>query len=146
MTIWTQDFVLLVSFVLLLAMFMWAKKLPSVEGFDKFLVSLNSRGGNIILLAAASIYFFVHSIKIFYYLLAASTDGHIAQDNAFALMGLQFATSSAFGGAFGALLKTMTGESSKSRSADAPDVATVVTTSTSTTLPPKGEINAPTQP
>ena len=90
-------------------------RLPSVQGFHSFLNSLNSRGGNIMLLFGAGMYFFARSMRVFYYLFEATRQGFIAQDNAFALMGLQFATSTAFGGAFGALLKTMTGETDSQR-------------------------------
>ena len=96
-------------------------RLPSVQNFHSFLNSLNSRGGNILILFGAGMYFFAHSMRVFYYLFEATRQGFIAQDNAFALMGLQFATSTAFGGAFGALLKTMTGETdSQRRNTDQP--------------------------
>ena len=96
----------------------WYGKLPHLQSIIDLITAANSRGGNILILSVASIYFFSHSIRLFYLLMDYSKDGKIGQDNAFALMGLQFATSTAFGGAFGALLKTMTGENSKSRAAD----------------------------
>lgn len=94
------------------------RKLPSAESIQDLLAALNSRGGNILILSCFSGYFFHHSLVMFYSLLGMVKEGALTQDNAFALMGLQFVTSTAFGGFSGALLKTMTGESSKARTSD----------------------------
>lgn len=102
----------------ILAVMQWNNKLPAPAAFHEFCDVLNGRGGNILILAVLSMYFFIQSMRLFYNLMDLSKGGFIQQDNAFALMGLQFATASAFGGAFGALLKTMTGDSSRSRTAD----------------------------
>jgi len=102
------------------AVMQWYDKLPSPHTIQDLFTVLNSRSGNIVMLAVASVYFFTQSLRLFYVLMDYSRDGKIGQDNAFALMALQFVTSTAFGGAFGALLKTMTGESSKSRITDTP--------------------------
>lgn len=105
-------------FVILYTVMKWNDKLPSTEAIQEFTATLNSRGGNILILTAGSIYFFRHAIYLFYKLLDLVQGGQLTPDNAYALMSLQFVTSTAFGGAFGALLKTMTGESSKARSTD----------------------------
>jgi hypothetical protein len=129
-----------VFLIIWLTFMLWYKLLPSINSFQTFADVINSRGGNIVLLSSMALYFFYHSIRIFYLLIDLSKPispegkAYIAQDNAFALMGLQFVTSSAFGGAFGALLKTMTGESSKSRGSDTP--GTTVTATSTTVLPP----------
>jgi len=93
-------------------------RMPKVKSVTDLVHAINSRGGNIVVLSASSVYFFSHSIRLFYFLLDMSKDGKIGQDNAFALMALQFVTSTAFGGSFGALLKTMTGDSSRGRISD----------------------------
>jgi hypothetical protein len=105
-------------FTLLWAVMQWHGKLPSTQSIQEFTAVLNSRGGNILVLIIASLYFFRYSMYIFLHLLNMVKDKTITQDNAFALMAIQFITTSAFGGAMGALLKTMTGESTKARSTD----------------------------
>lgn len=104
--------------LLLWAFMQYHDKLPSVESIGKMVAIINSRGGNIAVLAGGSIYFFKYSMYLFFMLLGMVKDKTITQDNAFALMAIQFITTSAFGGAMGALLKTMTGESSSQRASD----------------------------
>ena len=121
-------------------LFMWYQgKLPSTGQIQDFATIMNSRGGNIIILMIASVYFF-HRAEVMYYnvveMIRANT---IASDNGIALNGLTFDTG-AFGSAFGALLKTM--------SPDAPspaNSATTGTTSTTTTLtkPPTPSTEVP---
>jgi hypothetical protein len=98
----------------------WHGKLPSTKSIGEFTNVLNSRGGNILILTVAAYYFFRYSMYLFSDLLRMVREKTISEDNAFALMAIQFVTTSAFGGAMGALLKTMTGESAKSRTDDFP--------------------------
>jgi hypothetical protein len=107
-------------FVILWALMQWYKKLPSPDSIQKFVAVINSRGGNIVILTCSSIYFFRYSMYLFMNLLEMVKNKTISEDNAFALMAIQFITTSAFGGSMGALLKTMTGESSTARSTDGP--------------------------
>lgn len=93
-------------------------KMPAVHSWHQFLESFNSRGGNILILGGLSMFFFVQSMRLFYQVIDMAKAGVIKQDNAFILMALQFTTSSAFGGAFGAMLKTMTSDSGVSRKTD----------------------------
>jgi type IV secretory pathway VirB6-like protein len=108
----------IVFFVLLWAFMQWHQKMPSTTSIQEFVAVVNSRGGNILVLAAASVYFFKYSMYVFMHLLSMVRDKSISESNAFGLMAIQYVTTSAFGGAMGALLKTMTGESSKARSSD----------------------------
>jgi hypothetical protein len=118
----------------------WNDKLPSTKSIQHFVSIINSRGGNIVILTIASVYFFRYSMYIFMDLLNMVKDKTISEDNAFALMAIQFVTTSAFGGSMGALLKTMTGESSTARSTDsvvdAPGTKITSNTSISGTVPP----------
>jgi hypothetical protein len=107
-------------FVLLWAWMQWNKKLPPTDSIQKFVAIINSRGGNIVILTVASVYFFRYSMYLFMHLLEMVQAKTITEDNAFGLMAIQFVTTSAFGGAMGALLKTMTGESSTARATDSP--------------------------
>lgn len=130
----------IVFFFLAWAIMQWNDKLPSTKSIQHFVSIINSRGGNIIILAASSVYFFKYSMYIFMDLLTMVKDKTISEDNAFALMAIQFVTTSAFGGSMGALLKTMTGESSTARSTDnvidAPGTKITSTNTISGTVPP----------
>jgi hypothetical protein len=114
------DTAVALAIILVIALFQWYGKLPPMQDLRDLADMLNSRGGNIIILTIFSGLFFVQSMRLFYQLLDMVKNQTLSQDNSFALMGLQFATSSAFGMAFGSLLKTMTGESSKVRASDPP--------------------------
>lgn len=105
-------------FVMLWCLMQWHEKLPSTKSIQHFISIINSRGGNIAVLFGLSVYFFKWSMYIFFDLLSKISNGKIDASNAIALMAIQFATSSAFGGSMGAMLKTMTGESSATRSTD----------------------------
>lgn len=123
-------------FVTYLLVGSWMKKLPSTSSIGEFITILNSRGGNILVLAVMSLYFFRQAMILFYAMLAQIQAGTLKENNALALMAVQFVTSSAFGGAMGALLKTMTGESSASRSVDRrPNVGPPPATNGSLTSP-----------
>src|ERR1017187_8225960 len=114
----------------------WHGKWPSVRAWGDFVAILNSRGGNILVLVLAAVYFFRYSMILFWELLRMVSNKTVTPDNAFAMMAIQFVTTGAFGGAMGALLKTMTGESSKARSSDsldAPPNGTSTTHSTTST-------------
>lgn len=100
----------ILALILLLLLMQWKNKLPSSDSVNKFFGALDSRGGNILILGSFSFYFFRHAIYLFYNLFSLERGGYIKQDDAFALMSLQFVTATAFGGAFGAMLKTMTGD------------------------------------
>lgn len=84
-------------------------KLPKLDSIKSLIAVMDSKGGNISVLVVMSIFFFWSGMKMFYVLLSMMQAKTLTADNAFALMGLQFVTGTAFGGAFGALLKTMTG-------------------------------------
>lgn len=122
------------SAIFLAIMFMWYKgRMPSTGQLQDLTTILNSRGGNILILIIASVYFF-HRAEIMYYAVVEMIKaGTIGSDNGIALNGLTFDTG-AFGSAFGALLKTM--------SPDAPSPA--ASTSSSTTTTSKTETHPPT--
>lgn len=105
-------------FTILWVVMQWHGKMPAADSIQKFVSVINSRGGNIIVLLGASIYFFKYSMYLFFDLITKIGNKTITPDNAIALMAIQFITTSAFGGAMGALLKTMTGESSTARKGD----------------------------
>lgn len=121
--------------VFLAFMFMWYKgKLPTTGELQDLTTILNSRGGNILILAIASVYFF-HRAEIMYYAVVEMIKaGTIGADNGIALNGLTFDTG-AFGSAFGALLKTMSPDAPSPLSSASS--ATVTTTKTTTHPPDK---------
>jgi hypothetical protein len=98
-------------FMLLLAlMFIYLTKRFTPREIRELVGIINTKGGNILLLAVMSLIFFISSMTFFYYTLSLIVAKQIAPDNAVLLMGVQFATSSAFGGSFGALVAILSGE------------------------------------
>jgi len=101
-----------------LIMLLWslmqrAGKMPSARGWHVFLDSFNTRGGNIVILTLLTLFFYRTSLIFLYQMF----DRAVAQDNSFALMGFQ-ATTAAWGGTMGALMKTMTSDSGQRRATD----------------------------
>lgn len=94
----------------------WFGKFPSSAEFTHWLDALNTRGGNILILFIGTLLGTSATMRLFYYIIQLSVDGKVMQDNAFALMGLTFLSGTITGGFLGALLKTMTGESTPSKS------------------------------
>jgi len=97
---------------------LYTKRQPEVSSMREFVGLLNSRGGVILVLMGLAVYFFRTGIELFYFILSQLRDGKLTEQNAIALMALQFVTGTAFGGAFGALLSVMTGGDSRSRAVD----------------------------
>ena len=85
-------------------------KLPAVESIRRLMSALDDRGGNIAVLVALTVWFFAQAIYMFYFAINMIGANKIDGKDAVLLMGLQFVTGVAFGGSFGALLKTLNGQ------------------------------------
>jgi hypothetical protein len=105
-------FVLLGVF-LTLGIVVWRKAWPDAQVIHDAIEMLNSKGGIILLLWLTSMMFFGAGIEMVYWGVNKMIEGKLTTDNALILSSFNFITGSAFGGAFGALLKTMTGEEPK---------------------------------
>jgi hypothetical protein len=104
---WPHALILgLLTLIYLLLTF--ANKLPSMASFKDFADTINSAGGHIIILTLFSAWFFVAAMRFFFHILAMPGDT-ITKENALVMIGVTFVTGTAFGGAWGALLKTMSG-------------------------------------
>lgn len=114
------NWIAIVLIIVLLAILQFAKRLPSREGAIDMIGALNSRGGNILVLAGLSIWFFQVGMKFMYYLIEMVSAKKLDDSNSLAMLGIQWITGAAFGGAFGALLKTMTGDNTMSIKALSP--------------------------
>jgi hypothetical protein len=98
--------------VLVLAVYLilvLTKTAPTIEVVRQFADIISDRGGVIIVLAIISMFFFEQSMRLFYVLIDLISTKQIDVQNGIALMAVQFASNSAFGMAFGAMLKTMNG-------------------------------------
>jgi hypothetical protein len=93
--------------------FWWFGKLPSPHQISEILELVNTRGGNICLLLGGTLVGAGASLRLFYYIIQLSVDGKIQQDNVFSIMSLTFITGTITGNFMGALLKTMTGDTTK---------------------------------
>lgn len=120
---------LIFSCVAFLAIFalVWSKRLPSIQGLIDCANVLNTKGGNLLLLAMMSGWFFWEALKLNYHLIYMVSNHQITADNAIALQGITFVTGTAFGGAFGAFLKGMSGEALTSTSASSVETKQTVT-------------------
>ena len=98
--------------VLILAYMLAAKLkvLPTVQGFQEFVSTFNTKAGNIFILGAMSLLFFETAVHMTYWCLDRLSEGKLTVDNAVMMLGLTFVTGSCFGGSFGAMLKVMSGE------------------------------------
>jgi hypothetical protein len=121
-------------FALLVFALIWGKRMPSIQGLIDCANILNSKGGNLLLLALMSAGFFWSAVHFAYYLIELMVNKTLTADNAIALSTFNFVTGTAFGGAFGALLKGMSGEAVTSTGAST--VQTDTTTTKKVTTPP----------
>lgn len=124
--------IMLFSVLLVIALFIWYKRYPPMEDLASLSNVVNSRGGNILVLVVLSLLFFQIGMKFMYYLIDLMVNNKLGPDNAMAMLGVQFCTGTAFGAAFGALLKTMTGEEVKQ-----PNITTTVETKVSSGKSPE---------
>jgi hypothetical protein len=103
----------LVLVFLLISFAMWRNMIPSLASLHDMVDMLNTKGGNIALLAIMALVFFKATMHLAYVILDQIEAKTLREDNAIALMALQFCTTGAFGGAMGAMLTMMTGEPGK---------------------------------
>lgn len=114
--------VLLVAVVtVLFFIFMWYRRLPTIETIKELSLVLNSKGGNLMILSLFSLFFFVSGMRYLYFTINLVQTKQITPDNALLLLGANFVTGTAFGGSFGALLKTMTGDGVTLNGVNKPD-------------------------
>ncbi len=83
-------------------------KLPTMASFKDFADTINSAGGHIIILSIFSGWFFISAMRFFFHSLSLP-DEVITKHDALVMNAVSFLTGSAFGGAWGALIKTMSG-------------------------------------
>jgi hypothetical protein len=105
------DVLLVILFFVAIVALALAKKLPTVQGFSDFVHVLNTPGGLILVLGIMTMVFFEAAIRMFYHCIYLVTQGKLDEKSAVLMMGIQFVTGAAFGGAAGVLYKTMDGSS-----------------------------------
>jgi hypothetical protein len=116
---WTKTDWIVVSVLLGVWLFLlMTRRAPEIGVIRDFVNIVNSRGGNIVVLGLFSAYFFQATMRLFYYAFELLQAGQLKDNNAILLMALQFCTTSAFAGSFGAMLKTMTGSDMMQRITD----------------------------
>jgi hypothetical protein len=96
---------LLVLLVYLVLVF--TKNAPPIDSIRHFADIMADRGGVILILTVMSLFFFEQSMRLFYVVIDLVSTKQLESQNAIALMAIQFASNSAFGMSFGALLTTM---------------------------------------
>jgi hypothetical protein len=109
---------MLLGVFIALGIVVWRKAWPSAEVTRDLVALLNTKGGIILLLWITSLIFFAVGMKMVYWGVNRMLEGKLSTDNALILSAFNWITGSAFGGAFGALLKTMVGEDSVKHSTE----------------------------
>jgi hypothetical protein len=130
----------------------------NVGAIQELVTVLNTKGGIILILGVMSLLFFAVTIWLIFTIIQDLKAGTLREDNAIALLGIQFCMNSAFSLCLGAMLKTMTGEAppntsttSSVSSSTTPhpvtgEVAQNTATTSSTIIPPKVEAVDPNAP
>jgi hypothetical protein len=95
---------------LLLAYILWRYGMPSLEEWETLVRLLNTKGGIILLLWITSLIFFAVGMRMVYWGVNMMLDNKLSSDNALILSAFNWITGAAFGGAFSAMIKTMTGD------------------------------------
>jgi hypothetical protein len=106
--------------MIVLGIMQWHGKLPSSRAVQDIAATVNSKGGNILVLTFLSLVFFFTGMRFLYFCIMMIIEGKLTPDNAVAVTGINWVTGAAFGMAFSSLLKAMTGEGTRSRSTDIP--------------------------
>jgi hypothetical protein len=120
-----QDYAILAIFLGVYLVLVFTKKLPGMAAFKDFTDTINSAGGHILILTLFSVYFFKAAMLFFYHVLGLP-DELLTKQNAVIMTAIAFLTGTAFGGAWAALLKTMTG--GKTNGPPAPPIVEVAST------------------
>jgi len=123
---------------ILLLLLIFSDRIPSIGTIREFVEIINTRGGNILLLGFFVWIFFRSAMLFIYHVMGmAEAPGPIDKAQAVITSGLGFVTGSAFGGAFGALLKTMNPSQTETPPSIPPGVSQAETiTKTTSTIPP----------
>jgi hypothetical protein len=103
-----QEYTAVGLLILVYLILVFSNKLPSMASFKDFADTINSAGGHIILLSIFSGWFFISAMRFFFHSLSLP-DEVITKHDALVMNAVSFLTGSAFGGAWGALIKTMSG-------------------------------------
>lgn len=104
---WPQ-YIALVVIALVYLLLVFRNKMPSMNSFKDFVDAINTAGGHILVLTLFSLYFFRTAMRFFFHVLGLP-DEVVTKQNAVIMTGIAFLTGTAFGGAWAALIKTMTG-------------------------------------
>lgn len=103
-----QEFAVFAVVIVIYLLLVFRNKMPSMGAFKEFVDAINTAGGHIFLLSLFSLYFFRTAMRFFFHVLSLP-DEEITKHEAIIMTGIGFLTGTAFGGAWGALIKTMSG-------------------------------------
>jgi hypothetical protein len=125
-----EQFLVLTMLLLVYLLLVFTNKLPSVGSFKDVADTINTAGGHIIILTLFSAWFFEVAMRFIFHVINLPDD-IVTKRDAEIMTGMGFVTGTAFGGAWGALLKTMSGGKANGVA------ATDLTISKETPTPPK---------
>jgi hypothetical protein len=102
------EYLFLIAFVVIALTLIFMKRGPTMKAFQDFVDTINTAGGHIVILTIFTGWFFVSAMRFFFHTLGLP-DEVITKHDAIIMNAVSFLTGSAFGGAWGALIKTMSG-------------------------------------
>jgi hypothetical protein len=101
------EYIFLIAVVVIVLLLIFSKRV-SMKAFQDFIDTINTAGGHIVILTILTGWFFVSAMRFFFHTLGLP-DEVITKHDAIIMNAVTFLTGSAFGGAWGALIKTMSG-------------------------------------
>lgn len=100
---------ILLAIIAVWLLLVWFKRAPSADSWRAFVNVFDSKGGNILILLAGTIYSFRAAMRLFYHAIELAVEGKLDKENTILMMGLTFVCGTVFGQFSGALMKTMHG-------------------------------------
>jgi hypothetical protein len=128
------EYVFLITFVGIMLLFVFTKRGPTMKSFQDFVDTINTAGGHIVILTIFTGWFFVSAMRFFFHTLGLP-DEVITKHDAIIMNAVSFLTGSAFGGAWGALIKTMSGGKANGTPAGVPPATNAPDTLTPSLTP-----------
>ena len=103
-----QQYAVFGALLLTYLLLVFSRRLPAMSSFQEFADTINTAGGHIVILSLFSAWFFLTAMRFFFHVLGLPEET-ITKQNAVIMTAIAFLTGTAFGGAWGALIKTMSG-------------------------------------
>jgi len=116
----TTDYVALYIVIVVFILLLILRRLPSIDGFERFLHALDSRGGNIAILVSITFWSSVQALKMFWHLIYLTQTNMIKGNEGVINVAQTFVVSNLATVFIGALIKTLTGNNELAQPINSP--------------------------